>query len=128
MNYLLDTNVIVSHLRGKEPINPSWLERGSGISIITYAELFYGVYKSEKPRQNLVKVKQMLADLGIEVIGLNEKMLGYYGRTKAKMEIKGEKLDEFDLLIAATALGLGCVLVTKDKKHFSRIHQLELSS
>jgi len=67
MKYLLDTSIIVDHLRGKKAIALDYLEAGSVVSVITQAELFYGAYKSNKPRHNLNKIKQMLADLKIEI-------------------------------------------------------------
>lgn len=128
MKYLFDTSVIVEHLRGKKSIEVSVLRRGSAVSIITQAELVYGAYKSGQPQENLSKIRQMFADLGIEVVPLDEEVLDKYGRVKTKLERKGQKLDEFDLLIAATALSLNLTLVTNNIKHFQRIPELKLES
>ncbi len=38
----------------------------------------------------------------------------------------GRRLDDFDLVIAATAMTLGYRLVTNNDKHFSRIEGLTL--
>ena len=126
MKYLLDTNVLVDHLRGKKAIASDYLEAGSVVSVITQAELFYGAYKSKRPKHNLGKIKQMFADLKIEIQPLGEDVLDRYGRLKVKLEKKGRRLDEFDLLIAATALSLGLTLVTRNIKHFSRIPRLKI--
>lgn len=121
MKYLLDTSAIVNHLRGKKSLEASILEKGCAISIITQAELFYGAYKSDQPQKSLVKVRQMLEELMIEVLPLDEKILEIYGKAKAELEKKGKRLDEFDLLIAATAMSLNLTLVTNNIKHFQRI-------
>lgn len=126
MKYLLDTNVIVEHLRGKRKIEALLIKKGSAISVITQAELYYGVHKSKKLTQNLRKIKQMLENLRIGIIHFNEDILNIYGNLKVRLEIKGQRLDEFDLLIAATALSANLTLVTKNKKHFQRIPQLRL--
>lgn len=126
MKYLLDTSVIVDHLRGKREIQVSFIKKGSAVSVITQAELYYGAYKSKKPQHNLREIKQMLGDLGINIIPLDEGVLLIYGQTKTKLETKGSRLDEFDLLIASTALSLDLTLVTKNRKHFQRIPQLKL--
>lgn len=126
MKYLLDTNVIVEHLRGKRSIEVSFVKTGSAISIITQAELFYGAYKSKKPEENLRKIKEMLDDLRIAILPLTEDVLDNYGKTKTELEAKGQRLDEFDLLIVATALSLDLILVTGNIKHFQRISQLKL--
>ena len=126
MKYLLDTNILVDHLRGKRAIAPNYLESGSVISVITQAELFYGAYKSGRPKYNLDKIKQMFADLKIEIQPLEEGVLNQYGKLKTKLEGKGLRLDDFDLLIASTALSLGITLVTRNIKHFSRIPRLKI--
>jgi len=126
MKYLLDTNIIINHLRGKKKIDASFFKKGSAISIITKAELFYGAYKSSRPKNNLQSIKNMINDLSIRVVNLNEEIINIYGKTKAKLEKAGSKLDEFDLLIASTALGLNLQLATENKKHFKRISGLKL--
>jgi len=126
VKYLLDTNIIVDHIRGKKAIQASLLEQGSGASIITQAELFYGAYKSTQPKKNLKIVKGVFVDLEIEVIDLSEETISQYGKVKALLEKKGKRLDEFDLLIGATALTFKLTLVTRNTKHFNRIKNLKL--
>lgn len=126
MKYLLDSNIIINHLRGKKPIDPTFVKVGCSLSIISQAELFYGVYKSSQQEKNLTKVKAMLIDLGIGVINLNEEIINEYGKLKAQLEKKGKKLDEFDLLIAATAIKSNLILVTENLSHFQRIPQLKI--
>lgn len=128
MKYLFDTNVLVDHLRGKKAIASDYLEAGSVVSVITQAELFYGAYKSKRPKHNLGKIKQMFADLNIEIQPLEENVLDQYGKLKTKLEGKGQRLDDFDLLIASTALSLGLTLVTRNTKHFVRISQLKIAT
>lgn len=128
MKYLLDTDIIVNHLRGKRAMNVSFIQEGSSISIITYGELTYGAYKSTRPEINLSKIEEMLTDLGIQIISLDEKIMEIYGKLKAELEKKGNRLDEFDLLIASTALNHNLNLVTGNIKHFERIPSLLLSS
>lgn len=128
MKYLLDTNVIVDHLRGKKAIAAALIKKGSAVSIITQAELIYGAYKSKKPQENLTKIREMLENLAISTVSLSEDTIDAYGQTKARLETKGQKLDEFDLLIAATVLSLGLTLVTGNVRHFNRISQLKIYS
>jgi len=126
MKYLLDTNVIIKHLRGKEEIDISWLEKGTAISIITRAELLTGAYKSKKSEQNLILIANTLENLHIETINLDSDIIHIYSSLRAKLETKGNKLDDFDLLIAATALNQELKLLTYNHKHFVRIPKLKL--
>lgn len=127
MKYLLDTNIIIDYLRGGSLIEIEIIKSGCGLSIISLAELFYGVYKSSTVDKNLKKIKEMLIDLEIEIINLNEECVEKYGKIKAQLEEKGERLDDFDLLIAATAIKSNLILVTKNKSHFQRIPQLKIA-
>lgn len=126
MKYLLDTNILVDHLRGKTPLVLEYLKSGSGISVITQAELYYGAKRSASPLKNLKKVKSLINDLFLEVFPLSEVVCQEYAGLKADLEKKGQHLDDFDLLIAATALDLKLTLVTRDKKHFPRIKNLRI--
>ena len=52
--------------------------------------------------------------------------LSKYGEIKAKLEAKGQRLDEFDLLIGATAVQNGLTVVTANVRHFGRIPDLNV--
>jgi tRNA(fMet)-specific endonuclease VapC len=78
----------------------------------------YKRYKSYNSLENLKKIKAMVFDLGIEVITLNERIIEHYAKIKAKLEKEGKRLDEFDLLIAATAIEKNLILVSYNLTHF----------
>jgi len=40
----------------------------------------------------------------------------------------GEVVDDFDLIIAATAITMGYSVVSNNEKHFSKIHDLSLEN
>lgn len=126
MKYLLDTDVLVNHLRGKESLSSEILMHGAAISIITLAELLYGVYKSDNPGQSLRKLEEDLDLLELPVENLNEVIVAEFGKIKTDLEIKGSRLEDFDLLIAACAITKGMTLVTGNVKHFQRISGLKL--
>ena len=127
MKYLIDTDIIVSHLRKKKYLEKKFLEKGLGISIVTLGELLYGAYKSANKRKSLEKIFDLLEDLSIEILNLNEVIMRIYAEDKSRLEIRGKRLDEFDLLIAATAKFYSLVLLTDNVKHFERISQLRLA-
>ncbi len=126
MKYLLDTDVLVNHLRGKESLSSEILMHGAAISIITLAELLYGVYKSDNPDKSLRKLEEDLELLELPVENLNEVIVAEFGKIKTDLEIKGSRLEDFDLLIAACAITKGMTLVTRNVKHFQRISGLKL--
>lgn len=121
MKYLADTSVIVNHLRGKEKIDEELLKEGVAISIITLSELYYGAYRSKDPKKTKEIVNNFLSDLSIETINLDDEIIDEYAKIKVSLEGLGQKLDDFDLLIAATAKKYSLQLLTDNKKHFQRI-------
>lgn len=126
MKYLLDTDVIVNHLRKKEKIEKNIITGGSAISIITLGELYYGAYKSINRENNLQSVKEFLEDFHIELINLSQNIMNEYAKLKSFLEIEGNRLDEFDLLIASTAIVHSLILVTHNLRHFKRILNLQI--
>jgi predicted nucleic acid-binding protein len=47
---------------------------------------------------------------------------------KSDLESRGTPLDDFDLVIAATALAFNLTLVTNNEKHLQRVHGLRLEN
>ena len=126
MKYLLDSDVIINHFRLKARLQETIVKSGASISIITHAELMYEAYKSIYKQKSLEILNEFLQSFHIEIIPLNEEIIVTYADIKTSLEEKGQKLDEFDLLIAATAKISQLTLVTHNLKHFSRVPQLEI--
>ena len=127
--YLLDTDIILYSLKG-HPVLQENLRRHLNdplqISIVTCLELYYGAYKSQQVTGNLAKVKRIEETL--EVIPLGTEAAEIFGRLKAQLEIKGTRLDDFDLMIAACALTHNLTLVTNNEMHFRRIDGLKVTN
>ena len=127
--YLLDTDIIIYSLKG-HPVLQENLKRHLNdslqISIVTCLELYYGAYKSPQVTGNLAKVKRIEETL--EVIPLGAEAAEIFGRLKAQLEIKGTRLDDFDLMIAACALTHNLTLVTNNEMHFRRIDGLKVTN
>ena len=127
--YLLDTDIIIYSLKG-HPVLQENLRRHLNdplqISIVTCLELYYGAYKSPQVTGNLAKVKRIEETL--EVIPLGTEAAEIFGRLKAQLEIKGTRLDDFDLMIAACALTHNLTLVTNNEMHFRRIEGLKVTN
>jgi predicted nucleic acid-binding protein len=96
------------------------------VSAITIAELLYGAYNSVNVEKNISKVKEF--EDAMNVIDLDRESLEYYARIKANLRAEGKMLDDFDILIAATAIVNSCVLVTNNTKHFERIDGLTIEN
>lgn len=127
--YLLDTDTIIYNLKGDEKVQQALrqhLHDPLKISIITLMELYYGAYKSQQIDANLAKVKAI--EQSLEIIPNSHESAEIFARLKAALEIKGTRLDDFDLLIASCALTHNLILVTNNIKHFQRIPGLRLEN
>ncbi len=130
MKYLLDTNICIYLIKGKDDkllkkfIKHSPLD--FAISSITISELWYGVFKSSKQKENQLALTNFL--MPFETINFNEKTAEIYGLIRSDLERKGNIIGSMDMLIAAIALENNLVLLTNNEKEFKRIPKLKIEN
>ena len=81
---------------------------------------------SQKVSINLAKIK--ILEQSIEAIPIGLESTEIFGLLKAQLEIAGNRLDDFDLIIASCAMAHNLTLVTNNTKHFKRIDGLKLAN
>jgi tRNA(fMet)-specific endonuclease VapC len=127
--YLLDTDTIIYAIKG-EPQVMRRLEDKAGhpkaVSVVTYGELFFGAMKSVAPQANLAKVRRV-GEL-FPVIEVSRAVMETFGSLKAELQKGGKSVDDFDLVIASTALVYSYSLVTNNERHFRNIPGLRLEN
>jgi tRNA(fMet)-specific endonuclease VapC len=118
---VLDTDTCIEILRGNEGVIERRLATEDDVvtTWITAAELRYGAAKSVAPKKNHALVTKFLATL--PVLGLDAASAEIFGEAKALLEKHGQRLADADLLIGAIAAARGAVVVTGNKKHYTRI-------
>jgi len=129
VSYLLDTDICIYWLNGREEIKRKVKEVGENdlnMAIITLGELRYGAYYSERVDRNLKRIDDFLGK--IKVIPLNEASMDKFGQIKADLRRQGKLIEDLDMLIASTAIVKDCVLVTNNTNHFKRIAGLKLEN
>jgi predicted nucleic acid-binding protein len=62
----------------------------------------------------------------LTILPLTVREAQVFGQVKAELERRGQRLDDADLWIAATALAHDLTLVSHNQRHFSRIEKLLL--
>ncbi len=126
MKYLLDTNICIYYLKGlynlKEKINNVGNDN-CYISEITLAELKFGVENSEQKKKNREVLNLFLS--GIKVVPIYN-ALDVYAIEKSRLRKKGKTVDDFDLLIGASAVSNNMILVTNNIKHFKNIRDIKI--
>ncbi len=88
------------------------------ISEITLAELKFGVENSQNKEKNAIALSNFLS--GVSIIPILP-AFDIYAREKARLRRLGQPIDDFDLLIGATAIVNGLTLVTNNLSHLGRI-------
>jgi len=127
--FLIDTDTMIYALKGDEQVSDGFRRHASFpkmVSVITYGELLYGAMKSRRREENLAKVRR-IAEL-FPVVELSRGITETYADIKTSLESRGSRLDDFDLLIASTALVLGLTLVTNNERHFRRVPGLQVDN
>jgi tRNA(fMet)-specific endonuclease VapC len=130
MKVMLDTDICIYLTKRRLP---SILNRLAeyrvgdvGISVVTLAELEYGVSKSTDPERNQQALNEFL--LPLEIAPFDRSACSYYGRIRTALERKGSPIGSMDLLIAAHALSLSILLVTNNEKEFRRVPGLRVEN
>ena len=132
MTFLLDTNAF-SDLMREHPKMDARLAKVSSlhravICPVVRGEIRYGIERlpQGKRREELkTKAAKLFAILPCEP--MPEVAGDHYARVKLTRQRKGLALDENDLWIAATALALGAVLISRDSD-FQQIDRLRVEN
>ena len=124
--YLLDTNICIFYLKGKFGLINKMASVGFSncfISEITVLELKYGAACSDNPEKQSAKINQLIKNLQIVPIS---SAIDIFPKEKALLRRNGLLIDDFDLLIGATAVANNLIMVTNNTKHFDRISKIRL--
>jgi len=127
---MLDTDTCAFILRRS---SPTLLERIQAVplqqqlvSVITLAELLYGVQVSSKKKANRAAVDVLMRHLA--VIEWSGEAAEHCSEIRADLKKKGRLIGPNDLLIAAHARSLGAVVVTNNVKDFDRVKGLKVEN
>jgi tRNA(fMet)-specific endonuclease VapC len=118
MSYLIDTDWVVEYLKGREPVVtvlPQLRHDGLAISLITFGEIYEGIYAGHDRDQHEAIFWRFLRR--VNVLSLNKTILRHFARIRSQLRA---------LLIAATAIYYDLTLLTHNTRHFSRIPNLKL--
>ncbi len=126
MRYLLDTNIVFDLVRNPQGRIAEHVRKVGEAkvctSIIVAAELRYGATK--KGSQRLTA--QLETVLGaLDVFPFEAPADAAYGLIRTRLEQAGTPIGGNELLIAAQALALGCIIVTDNEAEFARVDDLQ---
>ena len=96
------------------------------ISVITQAELLYGVEVSPRRQQDEVALEAFLRF--IEVLDFPAGAALHYAKIRADLKNRGAMIGANDLFIAAHARTQGFTLVTNNTREFGRVPHLTIEN
>jgi predicted nucleic acid-binding protein len=124
VRYLLDTSVYSQPLRRKPVLAAlkKWSGAGDKVcstSIVSVSEVEWGLHlEGQKIRWN--KYQRILL-VRVHVYPATEDIWSEFSRMKARQQKLGQVIDDFDLLIAATARCRQLIVATLNHRDFSRV-------
>ena len=128
MKYMLDTNICIYIIKHKpEAVIRKFVLHDPDeicISAVTYAELIYGVEKSQAVEKNRLALSLFLSP--ITVLEFDSRASEKYGIIRAELEKKGTQIGPMDMLIAGHAKAEKLILVTNNTREFIRVEGLEI--
>ena len=127
---MLDTDTCAFILRRSssvllERIQSVALERQS-MSVVTLAELLFGVQLSAKRKANRLAVDALTRH--VEVLDWTRAAAEHYAEIRADLKKRGQLIGANDLLIAAHARSLGAAVVTNNVRDFKRVKALSVEN
>lgn len=126
MKYLVDTDCVVDYLKGR-PKAQELLDKlyhdGLAISIITYGEVYEGIYFGRDSKQN----EQIFGNFlhGVTILGISRPVAKRFALVRGKLRQNGQMIGQPDILIAATAIEHNLTLLTRNAKDYQRIPDLK---
>ena len=131
MHFLFDTDAISEVLR-KRPATSylQWLARippaQQFTSAVVVGELYKGAFRSPDSERHLANIETRVLS-AVTVLPFDVAAARVYGEIEAGLSLRGQRLEEADLRIAATAICHGLEVVTGNLRHFERIPGIKLN-
>jgi predicted nucleic acid-binding protein len=120
---LLDTGVVIAHLRGFPGVAELLISLGArgplATSVVTVVEVWQGAKAREAERTQLFFS-------GVEVIPLEAELAEAAGHLARSLREKGYTVGLADAVVAATAQHLDVPVLTTNKKHFEHVPGLRV--
>lgn len=124
--YCLDTDILIHHNRGDKDIVKKVVENSGNLSTtyMNVCELFRGAELSGNPEKHRKIVEDTISSLAI--LDFSVECARIYSRDYKNLREKGKIIEDFDILISAVAKSCNATLVTRNKKHFENIENLQI--
>ena len=127
MTYLVDTDYVADYLKGYKAattVLEKLVTEGIGISIITFAEVYEGIYYGHHRIQHEQGFRRFMTTTPL--LSITRSIARQFALIRGDLRAKGLLIPDPDLYIAATAIYHHLTLVTRNRKDYERIPTLNL--
>lgn len=129
MIFCLDTDILIEHFRGNKKIKDKIKSLSNddiiGVTWLSFYEFFKGIFLSGKLEEE--SFLQKLFDTSL-ILESSYKSAKRGGEIYANLKIKGQLINDADILIASIVMSYEATLVTNNVSHFSRIDGLKIEN
>jgi tRNA(fMet)-specific endonuclease VapC len=125
VKYVLDTNAFSALMKGEAAVVDRLARCGRadvGVPQPVLAEIAYGLARLPVSRRRSALLSRLeLLKRELARVNWTDAVSDAYGRIKAALERRGQRIEDLDAAIAAHALANDAVLVTTDAHHMDRV-------
>ena len=130
LRYVLDTTVASALMRAEPGPSSRLLQKRPADVLLpqpAVAEIRYGLARLPSSRRKRELERRLVTLLAaLARAEWSDEVSRCFGDLKAELERRGERVDDFDLAIAAHAIAHDATVVTRNTRHFARIRSLRV--
>jgi len=130
VRYVLDTTVVSALMRSEAGPSSRLLQKRPADVLLpqpVVAEIRYGLARLPGSRRKRTLEHHLLTLLAaLARAEWTDEVSRCFGDLKADLERRGERVDDFDLVIAAHGVAHDAAIVTRNTRHFVRIRSLRV--
>jgi tRNA(fMet)-specific endonuclease VapC len=125
VRFLLDSNAVIAILKGHPSVLAGLQQhhpRDFALPAIVAHELYYGAYKGQRQRENLMRIEA----LRFEVLDFDREDGRRAAQLRAHLAAQGTPIGPYDVLIAGQALSRDLTVITHNTREFQRVPGLHV--
>jgi tRNA(fMet)-specific endonuclease VapC len=129
MGLILDSSVVIAAERRGDTVREFLAhiiaktgDQDAALSTVGLAELVHGIYRAQTPQardQRKAFIEELVVD--VPVFPFTSEAAWLAGRLAGEQQSRGVNIPFGDLLVGATALSLGCSVLTINLRHFRAV-------
>ena len=128
MQYLVDTDWAINYLqRRRRALRQldALLPQGVGLSIVSLGEIYEGLLGARDRERSERDLQSFLGEIQ-DVVPLDEQICRIFAEERRRLRLAGQRIEDLDIFIGATAIRHNLTLLTNNRRHFERMRGLDI--